>query len=62
MDALKFKCDVLWVQLDALWHAYVEGQPRPARGGPRSLHDQRRAREALRRDTPAPATRRAPET
>jgi coenzyme PQQ biosynthesis protein C len=24
LDALKFKCDVLWVQLDALWHAYVE--------------------------------------
>ncbi len=23
-DALRFKCDVLWAQLDALWHAYVE--------------------------------------
>jgi len=22
-DALRFKCDVLWVQLDALEHAYV---------------------------------------
>jgi coenzyme PQQ biosynthesis protein C len=29
LDALKFKCDVLWVQLDALWHAYVEGQLPP---------------------------------
>lgn len=25
INALKFKCDVLWVQLDALWGAYVEG-------------------------------------
>ncbi|MBV9567458.1 MAG: pyrroloquinoline-quinone synthase PqqC [Hyphomicrobiales bacterium] len=29
LDALKFKCDVLWVQLDALWHAYVEGHLPP---------------------------------
>jgi coenzyme PQQ biosynthesis protein C len=29
LDALKFKCDVLWVQLDALWHAYVEGHIPP---------------------------------
>ena len=29
MDALRFKCDVLWVQLDALWTAYVEGAPPP---------------------------------
>ncbi len=29
LDALRFKCDVLWVQLDALWHAYVEGQIPP---------------------------------
>ena len=28
-DALRFKCDVLWVQLDALWTAYVEGAPPP---------------------------------
>ena len=25
LQALRFKCDVLWVQLDALWSAYVEG-------------------------------------
>ncbi len=24
LDALRFKCDVLWAQLDALYHAYVE--------------------------------------
>ena len=30
-DALRFKCDVLWVQLDALWLAYVEGKPLPGR-------------------------------
>lgn len=29
MDALKFKCDVLWTQLDGLWTAYVEGVPPP---------------------------------
>ena len=29
LAALSFKCDVLWVQFDALWHAYVDG-PCPA--------------------------------
>ena len=29
LAALRFKCDVLWVQLDALWHAYVEGHVPP---------------------------------
>lgn len=29
MDALRFKCDVLWTQLDGLWTAYVEGEPPP---------------------------------
>lgn len=29
LAALKFKCDVLWAQLDALWHAYVEGHIPP---------------------------------
>jgi coenzyme PQQ biosynthesis protein C len=29
LAALIFKCDVLWVQLDALWHAYVEGHIPP---------------------------------
>ncbi len=29
LDALRFKCDVLWVQLDGLWTAYVEGAPPP---------------------------------
>ncbi len=24
LDALRFKTDVLWAQLDALYHAYVE--------------------------------------
>lgn len=27
--ALTFKTDVLWAQLDALWHAYVEGRTPP---------------------------------
>lgn len=25
LDALSFKCDVLWAQLDALWSGYVDG-------------------------------------
>lgn len=29
LNALKFKCDVLWVQLDALWGAYVDGALSP---------------------------------
>lgn len=27
--AVRFKCDVLWAQLDALWHAYVTGEIPP---------------------------------
>jgi coenzyme PQQ biosynthesis protein C len=29
LAALTFKTDVLWAQLDALWHAYVEGHLPP---------------------------------
>jgi pyrroloquinoline-quinone synthase len=29
IEAVRFKCDVLWAQLDALWNAYVEGQIPP---------------------------------
>ena len=29
LDALRFKCNVLWAQLDALHHAYVEPGPIP---------------------------------
>jgi coenzyme PQQ biosynthesis protein C len=29
LAALRFKTDVLWAQLDALWLAYVEGRPPP---------------------------------
>ncbi|MEO8421283.1 MAG: pyrroloquinoline-quinone synthase PqqC [Hyphomicrobium sp.] len=29
VDAVRFKCNVLWVQLDALQHAYVEGHLPP---------------------------------
>jgi pyrroloquinoline-quinone synthase len=29
LEALRFKCDVLWVQMDALWSAYVEGHIPP---------------------------------
>ena len=24
LDAVRFKCNVLWAQLDALYHAYVD--------------------------------------
>jgi pyrroloquinoline-quinone synthase len=36
MDALIFKTDVLWAQLDALWHAYVEGHRPPGAWEPGS--------------------------
>jgi pyrroloquinoline-quinone synthase len=29
LAALRFKCDVLWVQMDALWGAYVDGHIPP---------------------------------
>lgn len=29
VDAVRFKCNVLWVQLDALYHAYVNGNVPP---------------------------------
>ena len=29
VDAVRFKCNVLWVQQDALQHAYVEGNIPP---------------------------------
>ncbi len=29
LEALRFKCDVLWLQMDALWGAYVEGHVPP---------------------------------
>ena len=36
--ALEFKCDVLWAQLDALWHAYVEGNVPPGAWKPETIH------------------------
>ncbi len=36
--ALEFKCDVLWAQLDALWHAYVEGHVPPGAWRPETVH------------------------
>ena len=38
LDALTFKCDVLWAQLDALYHAYVE----PAHLPPGAFRPERR--------------------
>ncbi len=32
VDAVRFKCNVLWSQLDALYLAYVIGEVPPARG------------------------------
>jgi pyrroloquinoline-quinone synthase len=29
IEAVRFKCDVLWAQLDALWNAYVSGEVPP---------------------------------
>lgn len=37
LAALRFKCDVLWVQLDALWGAYVAGAVPPGAWRPGDL-------------------------
>jgi coenzyme PQQ biosynthesis protein C len=36
VNAIKFKCDVLWAQLDALQHAYVEGHIPPGAWRPQA--------------------------
>jgi coenzyme PQQ biosynthesis protein C len=38
MRALEFKCAVLWTQLDALWHAYVDGHVPPGAWRPEAVH------------------------
>jgi coenzyme PQQ biosynthesis protein C len=38
MRALEFKCDVLWAQLDALWHSYVESNVPPGAWRPETVH------------------------
>ena len=38
-NALIFKTNVLWVQLDALYHAYVEGHIPPALSCPKATSD-----------------------
>ncbi|XUJ35602.1 pyrroloquinoline-quinone synthase PqqC [Bradyrhizobium japonicum] len=45
-NALIFKTNVLWVQLDALQHAYVEGHIPPARSCPKRAEDQSNGRAA----------------
>ncbi len=37
VDAVRFKCNVLWVQLDALYHAYVNGNVPPGAYRPEGL-------------------------
>jgi len=37
VDAIKFKCDVLWAQLDALQHAYVNGHIPPGAYRPEGI-------------------------
>jgi pyrroloquinoline-quinone synthase len=37
VDAVRFKCNVLWVQLDALHHAYVNGNVPPGAYRPEEL-------------------------
>ena len=36
LDALRFKCDMLWAQLDAIEHVYVHGGPSPGAWRPGS--------------------------
>lgn len=43
MAALEFKCDVLWVQLDGLWTAYVEGAAPPGAWRPDAASAERAA-------------------
>ena len=38
LEILKFKLDVLWSMLDAMWLAYVEGRP-PYHGAPSQAED-----------------------
>ncbi len=38
VDAVRFKCNVLWVQLDALYNAYVTGQVPPGAFRPEEHH------------------------
>jgi pyrroloquinoline-quinone synthase len=37
VDAVRFKCNVLWVQLDALYHAYINGNVPPGAYRPEGL-------------------------
>jgi coenzyme PQQ biosynthesis protein C len=37
VDAVRFKCNVLWVQLDALYHAYINGNVPPGAWRPEDL-------------------------
>lgn len=37
IDAVKFKCNVLWAQLDALYHAYVNGNVPPGAYRPEGM-------------------------
>lgn len=39
IDAVRFKCNVLWAQLDALQHAYVEGNVPPGAFRPGAPND-----------------------
>ena len=56
LDALRFKCDVLWAQLDALHHAYVEpGRIPPGAFVPEAADDAGRRHEPGRRRPSATA-------
>jgi pyrroloquinoline quinone (PQQ) biosynthesis protein C len=37
VEAVRFKCNVLWAQLDALYHAYVNGNVPPGAYRPEGL-------------------------
>jgi pyrroloquinoline-quinone synthase len=39
VEAVRFKCNVLWVQLDALYHAYVDGHIPPGAFRPGEAND-----------------------
>lgn len=54
--AMRFKCDTLWAQLDALPHAYVDPSLVPS-GAFRPAYQPRRAEAGTRKKKPAPLIR-----
>ena len=57
VDAVRFKCNVLWAQLDALHHAYVDAGADPARRVPAGGRMSEARKVARHRHRPRPSRR-----